>query len=124
MFRKGDRVRHPGRPEWDLGQVLEDSASGKVRVCFAGAGEKHISLSHHVHLEKVEGDDAWQPAARQPRCKEGWPQEARGDTSGHDQQVPADVPGRRAFLERVVPGGREAVQAGGARRDAEPAQPC
>ena len=60
MFKKGDRVRHPGRPDWDLGQVLEDSADGKVKVRFAVGGEKQISLSH-VRLEKVEGAEARHP---------------------------------------------------------------
>jgi hypothetical protein len=60
MFKKGDRARHPGRPEWELGKVLEDSAGGKVKVHFAGAGEKQISLSH-VNLEKVEGAEARHP---------------------------------------------------------------
>lgn len=60
MFKKGDRVRHPGQPTWDLGQVLEDSVGDKVRVHFAGIGEKQISLSH-VQLEKVEGAESHHP---------------------------------------------------------------
>lgn len=70
-FTKGDRVRHPGKPEWDMGQVLEDCAGGDVRVYFTGAGEKKLRLDY-VTLERVEGDAAANPVLdslgkRQPR---------------------------------------------------------
>ena len=70
-FTKGDRVRHPGKPEWDMGQVLEDCAGGDVRVYFTGAGEKKLRLDY-VTLVRVEGADAANPVLdslgkRQPR---------------------------------------------------------
>jgi hypothetical protein len=68
MFKKGDRVRHPGKPGWDLGQVLEDSIDGKVKVHFASVGEKQISLSY-VQLEKVEGAKARHPLLDNLRTK-------------------------------------------------------
>jgi hypothetical protein len=57
-FAKGQRVRHPAKPEW--GQVLEDSASTSVRVFFVGAGEKELSLSHATPLI-VNGAEAAHP---------------------------------------------------------------
>ena len=71
-FSKGDRVRHPGKPEWDMGQVLEDCAGGDVRVYFTGAGEKKLRLDY-VTLQRVEGADAANPVLdslgkRQPRA--------------------------------------------------------
>ena len=57
---KGDRVKHPNKPEWGLGQVLEDSSSDNVRVFFVDAGEKQLSLAH-ITLQPVTG-----PAASHP----------------------------------------------------------
>lgn len=70
-FTKGDRVRHPGKPEWDMGQVLEDCAGQDVRVYFVGGGERKLRLDY-VTLERVEGDEAANPVLdslgkRQPR---------------------------------------------------------
>lgn len=59
-FSKGDRVRHPGKPEWDTGQVLEDCLGQDVRVYFAGAGEKKLRLDY-VTLSLVEGEAAAHP---------------------------------------------------------------
>lgn len=44
IYKTGDRVRHPSMDGWGVGQVLEDSDSATVRVFFAEAGEKTISL--------------------------------------------------------------------------------
>lgn len=41
----GDRVRHPKRPEWGIGQVL-DVDSSKAGVFFVEAGRKVVSLRH------------------------------------------------------------------------------
>ena len=41
----GNRVRHPARPEWGIGQVL-DVESAKAEVFFVEAGSKIISLRH------------------------------------------------------------------------------
>ncbi len=70
-FTKGDRVRHPGKPEWDMGQVLEDCAGGDVKVYFVGGGEKKLRLDY-VTLERIDGDAAANPVLdslgkRQPR---------------------------------------------------------
>jgi hypothetical protein len=59
-LRKNDRVKHGSKPEWGLGQVLEDSADGKVRVFFTGAGERNLVLKH-APLVRVSGDEAKHP---------------------------------------------------------------
>ena len=41
----GDRVRHPAKPEWGIGQVLDVDTS-KAGVFFVEAGSKLISLRH------------------------------------------------------------------------------
>ena len=64
-YAKGDRVEHPGKPEWGVGQVLEDSPSTTGRVFFVGAGEKQLSLAH-VTLTLVSGDEAKHPILDNP----------------------------------------------------------
>jgi hypothetical protein len=59
-FKKGDRVRHPIKAEWGLGEIFEDSNGEKVRVFFVGAGEKTISLKH-VTLDCIPKDEAAHP---------------------------------------------------------------
>ena len=56
-YRKGDRVLHPKRSDWGLGQVLANSAVGQVRIFFANIGLKTISLSV-VEPIKVTGQNA------------------------------------------------------------------
>ena len=53
----GDRVRHPARPEWGIGEVLDSNS--KVRVFFAKAGEKVLK---NAPLELVTGPEASDPA--------------------------------------------------------------
>ena len=59
-FKRGERVRHPNRAVWGLGEVLADSVGGRVRVFFVGAGEKPISL-RHVMLDRVPEEEAAHP---------------------------------------------------------------
>lgn len=40
QYKKGDRVRHPKKPDWGIGQVLADSTGGTVQIFFTHAGEK------------------------------------------------------------------------------------
>ena len=56
-YKKGDRVRHPTKEEWGLGEVLGTSNDDTVRVFFVGIGEKTLSLKY-VQLIKVEGNEA------------------------------------------------------------------
>lgn len=56
-YKKGERVKHPTKAEWGIGEVLEDSISNVVRVFFAQAGEKKLSLKF-VQPVKVKGVEA------------------------------------------------------------------
>lgn len=56
-YTKGDRVKHPTKDDWGLGEVLENSNGDTVRVFFVGAGEKTLSLKYVLPI-KVEGDEA------------------------------------------------------------------
>ena len=64
----GERVRHPTRPEWGIGQVLDVDAS-KAVVFFVEAGSKSISLRHvsftvldpppsHPLLDRIDAEAA------------------------------------------------------------------
>jgi hypothetical protein len=57
---KDDRVRMPAKPEWGLGHVIQNPASGKVFVLFREVGEKTLSLKH-AKLVSVEGEEASDP---------------------------------------------------------------
>lgn len=59
-YSKGDRVRHPKRDDWGIGEVLADSTGGSVKVFFVGAGEKSLSLQY-VAPVKVSGEEASHP---------------------------------------------------------------
>jgi hypothetical protein len=59
-YRKGDRVRHPARQDWGLGEVLADSHAGSLKVFFVGVGEKTLALQH-VQPIKVSGSEAAHP---------------------------------------------------------------
>ena len=52
QYKKGDRVKHPKKPDWGIGQVLVDSTDGSVQIFFTHAGEKTISLDF-VRPEKL-----------------------------------------------------------------------
>ena len=58
---RDDRVRMSTKPEWGMGRVVNNPASGKVCILFREAGEKILSLKH-ARLEPVgddEADDLW-----------------------------------------------------------------
>lgn len=57
MIGAGDKVRHPKRPEWGIGKVLEVPRDGKARIFFLDAGEKVLLLGA-AGLEKLEGPEA------------------------------------------------------------------
>ncbi len=71
-YSKGQRVKHPGKPEWGLGQVLEDCSSTSVKVFFVGAGERQLSLTH-VALVLVAGKEAEHPVLDNLRPIAGGP---------------------------------------------------
>lgn len=56
-YKKGDRVKHPTKLDWGIGQVLADSKDDTVTIFFDRAGEKTIALSY-VQPALVTGEDA------------------------------------------------------------------
>lgn len=44
-FKKGERVRHPNKPECGIGQVLKNSAGDTVSILFVDAENKPRSLN-------------------------------------------------------------------------------
>jgi len=69
-YKKGERVKHPGKPEWGLGEVLEDSRDDKVRIFFTEIGQKTFSLKH-VEPIKIVGKEASHPMLDHLRIIEG-----------------------------------------------------
>lgn len=59
-YKKGDRVKHPTKDDWGIGEVLADGTTESVRVFFVGSGEKTLSLKY-VQPVKVSGDAAAHP---------------------------------------------------------------
>lgn len=55
-FPVGDRLKHPKKPDWGLGEVTA-SEGGYVTVYFVDAGEKKLSLKY-VDLQLVTGEHA------------------------------------------------------------------
>lgn len=55
---KGQRVRHLSRPEWGVGQLLEDENGEWIRAFFDGIGEKSIGSAARDRLSIVAGADA------------------------------------------------------------------
>lgn len=53
-FKKGERVRHPKRPDWGLGEVLENQRDDKVHIFFEEAERKSM-LAQQAALERVTG---------------------------------------------------------------------
>ncbi|MFT6452607.1 MAG: hypothetical protein ACJA06_002109 [Halocynthiibacter sp.] len=48
MLEPGQLVRHPGQPDWGLGQV-QSNITGKITVMFEHAGKVVID-GYYVHL--------------------------------------------------------------------------
>ncbi len=77
QYKKGDRVQHPKKPDWGIGQVLADSTDGTVRIFFTHVGEKTISLDF-VQPEKLSGDAASSLVLDQLTRTETQPRDAKG----------------------------------------------
>jgi len=52
LFEPGQFVRHPGRPDWGIGQV-QSVVGDRVTVNFENAGKLLINTAHTV-LELVD----------------------------------------------------------------------
>ena len=59
-YKKGDRVKHPTKVDWGLGEVLADSNGKVVDIFFVGAGKKTITLEYAQPI-KVTDDEANHP---------------------------------------------------------------
>jgi hypothetical protein len=59
-FKKGDRVRNLQFPEWEIGEVLENSDGKKIRILFPKVGKKTLALSL-VKLEKLQDAESSHP---------------------------------------------------------------
>jgi hypothetical protein len=92
-LKKADRVKHPDKAEWGLGEVLEDSHGETVRVFFVGAGEKTLSLKH-VTLNCLPTDEAAHPLLDNLRVPE------KRDRHRY-QSLPESI---ERFLERYLKG--------------------
>lgn len=58
FLEPGAFVRHPGQPDWGLGQV-QSAIAGRVTVNFEHAGKRTIDIAH-IALEPAD------PAERSP----------------------------------------------------------
>ncbi|WP_177420275.1 DUF3553 domain-containing protein [endosymbiont of Lamellibrachia barhami] len=56
-YKKGDRVKHPSKSDWGLGEVLENSNGQAVRIFFVNEGDKTLILEY-VQPIKVVGEEA------------------------------------------------------------------
>jgi hypothetical protein len=92
-YKKGDRVSHPTKAGWGLGEVLDDSKGKTVRVFFVGVGEKTLSLQY-VQPIKVTGNDAFHPVLENLRINK-----ATGGTKY--QSLPQSI----QFFLKVFPEG-------------------
>lgn len=54
QYLKGQRVIHPAKPDWGLGEVLNHSNGDTVEIFFVGVGQKTLALSY-VEPEKIRG---------------------------------------------------------------------
>jgi hypothetical protein len=60
LFKKGDRVRHPVKTDWGLGEVLENQIGDRVQILFEDVGVKKFALET-ITFVKVVGDEAESP---------------------------------------------------------------
>lgn len=74
MFRKGDRVKHPVKTEWGVGEVLEDQSAGRVSIYFGRLGDAKTLSLEHVSPRTVSGEEADDPLLRNLTLSGGRPQ--------------------------------------------------
>jgi guanosine-3',5'-bis(diphosphate) 3'-pyrophosphohydrolase len=60
VFRIGDRVRHPKKPQWGLGQILDITEQKRLRVFFVGAGQK-ILRQENTALIRLDASHGGHP---------------------------------------------------------------
>ena len=57
-YKKGERVKHPTKDDWGLGEVLADSNDGFVSIFFVDAGKKKLALKYVQPLKVMEAESA------------------------------------------------------------------
>ena len=57
-WKKGQRLRHLDKPDWGVGQVLQDQDGAGIRVFFAGVGEKLMDAAYGARLAADTSNDA------------------------------------------------------------------
>ena len=58
QLKKGVRVRHLTKPEWGIGQVLEDANTETIHLFFEHGGEKTFQATAAEKLQVVTGSEA------------------------------------------------------------------
>lgn len=58
-YQVGDRVKHPKKPEWGLGEIPAIDSS-IVTIQFVEVGEKKLSLQY-VDLQRIQGEESVNP---------------------------------------------------------------
>jgi len=56
-YSKGERIKHPRKEDWGLGELLKDSHDEKIWVFFTEVGEKILSLKHMTPT-RIDGNKA------------------------------------------------------------------
>lgn len=59
-YTKGERIKHPTKEDWGVGEVLEDSSREWLKAFFVGVGEKTLALKV-VQPIKLSGAAAADP---------------------------------------------------------------
>ncbi len=54
-LKKGERVKHTSRPDWGLGQLLEDENASQIRVFFPNKGNINLEIAARDKLQLVIG---------------------------------------------------------------------
>jgi len=54
-LKQGQRVNHASRPNWGLGQLLEDQNASEIRVFFPNKGEVNFGIAARDKLQLVIG---------------------------------------------------------------------
>jgi hypothetical protein len=56
-YNKGERIKHPQKEDWGLGELLRDSHDEKIWVFFTEVGEKILSLKY-MTPKRIDADKA------------------------------------------------------------------
>lgn len=57
-LKKGMRVKHVSKPEWGVGQLLEDANNEHIRIFFTGKGEVVVGAAFEDKLQPLAGQES------------------------------------------------------------------